>query len=193
MIAIDFEDYDEKNWTTVIAETQNVLDWAACVNGDKIICHYLEDVKSVLSVHSLHKGEFQYRFNLLPGSIQGFFGSKNCSEIFYHFVSFLDAGKIWHYDFKTPNLEPKVFKEIKIENFDCNLYMVEQKFFSSTDEVKVPMFIVRKKEKDMKPKPLLLYGYGGFNISIQPSFSITLLAFVDIFDGCLAFANIRGE
>lgn len=194
LIAIDFENYDEKEWITVVAESKkNVLDWACCVNDDKLICHYMEDVKSVLSVHSLKTGEFQFRFKLEPGSIQGFFGDKNCSEIFYHFVSFLDPGTVYHYDFKTPNLEPKIFKEIIIENFDRDLYMVEQIFFQSTDNVQVPMFIVRRKEKEIKPKPLLLYGYGGFNISIQPSFSPTLLAFVDIFDGVLSFANIRGK
>lgn len=54
------------------------------------------------------------------------------------------------------------------------------------------MFIIRKKGNEIRPKPCLLYGYGGFNISIQPMFSITLLAFVDLFDGVLAYPNIRG-
>lgn len=193
LIAIDFENYAESNWQTIIAESSNVLNWASCVNKDKLVCHFMEDVKSVLSVHSLHTGELQFRFNLEPGSIQGFFGDKHCNEIFYHFVSFLDPGTVYHYDFETPKLEPTVFKEITIENFDRNLYMVEQVFFSSTDNVKIPMFVVRKKEEEVRPKPLLLYGYGGFNIAIQPSFSITLLAFVDIFDGVLCFANIRGK
>lgn len=193
IIAIDFNNYEEKNWKVLIDQhPKNVLDAVIPVDGDKIVCHYMVDVKSELSVHSLRTGDFIYKFKLDHGTIQSFSGQKNSSEFFYHYVSFLEPGSVFHYNFKKPNIEPVVFKEVKIDNFNKNEYLVEQVFYPSSDGVKIPMFIVRKKDV-VKPKPCLLYGYGGFNIAIQPTFSITLLAFVDLFDGVLSFANIRGK
>lgn len=86
--------------------------------------------------------------------------------------------------------------KLKLDGFNSNDYKIEQKFYSSKDGTKVPMFIIQKnKTKDTKtdePLPCLLYGYGGFNLSLQPTFSITGLMFIDTFDGVLAFPNIRG-
>jgi prolyl oligopeptidase len=141
----------------------------------------------------LETGKFESKFPLEHGTIGGFTGDKDSSEIFYHFVSFLIPGVIYHYDFSTAPAEPVIFKEVKIAtDFDREAFVVEQKFYPSKDGEKIPMFIIRKKGNEIKPRPCLLYGYGGFNISIQPSFSITLLAFVDLFDGVLAYPNIRG-
>lgn len=193
VIVIDFENYQESNWKVLIEEhPKNVLDSAICVDNDKLVLSYMQDVKSVLSVHSLKTGEFLYKFKLGHGTVQSFSGEKDQSEFFYHYVSFLEPGTIFAYDFKTPSVEPEIFKEVKIESFDKNEYVVDQIFYPSTDTTQIPMFIVRKNAKEIRPKPLLLYGYGGFNIAIQPTFSITLLAFIDIFDGALAFPNIRG-
>lgn len=194
VVAIDFNSPAEENWKTLIEEhPKNVLDWVYCVNKTKLVLHYMEDVKSVLQVHSLaNGGKFESKFPLEHGTIQGFSGDKDSSEIFFHFVSFLIPGVIYHYDFSN-SADPVIFKEVKLAtNFDRDAFVVEQKFYASSDGEKIPMFIIRKKGSDVKPRPCLLYGYGGFNISIQPSFSITLLAFVDLFDGVLAYPNIRG-
>lgn len=154
---------------------------------------YLEDVKSVLSIHCLKSGKFEFKFPLDAGAIAAFSGEKESSEIFFTFVSFLTPGVIYHYDFNKPSEEPTIFKEIKIENFDKDLYKVDQVFYHSKDNEKIPMFIIHKKSsKEIEPKPCLLYGYGGFNISILPAFSITGLVFIDLFDGVLAYPNIRG-
>lgn len=194
LVAIDFASPSEENWKTVVEEhPRNVLDWAYCVNKNKLALHYMEDVKSVLQVHSLDSGKFEFKFPLEHGTIQGFSGDKDSSEIFYHFVSFLIPGVIYHYDFATLSPEPVLFKEVKIAaDFDREAYVVEQIFYPSKDGEKIPMFIVRKKTDEISAKPCLLYGYGGFNISIQPSFSITLLAFVLNFDGILAYPSLRG-
>lgn len=194
IITIDFNAPAEENWKTLVEEDpKNVLDWAACVNKNKLILCYMEDVKNVLQVHSLETGKFEFKFPLEHGTIQGFRGKKENSEIFYHFVSFLVPGVIYHYDFANSPAEPVIFKEVKLAcDFNRDNYVVEQKFYPSRDGEKIPMFIIRKKEDEMKPRPCLLYGYGGFNISMQPSFSITFLAFVDLFDGVLAYPNIRG-
>lgn len=111
--------------------------------------------------------------------------------------NFTPAGTIYRYDFAKPAEEPTVFREIKVKlpGFDSANYQVDQVFYSSKDGTKVPMFIIQKKRElptDGERRPCLLYGYGGFNISMQPSFSLITLMFVDTFDGVVAFPNIRG-
>lgn len=194
VVNIDFDEPALDKWTTLIAEDpKNVLDWSSCVNGDKIVLGYIDDVKSVLQVHSLKDGRFLSKFPLEIGNVVGFSGKKKYSEIFYHFVSFLTPGVIYHYDFAAgEGAEAKIFRQVKIEDFDDSLYKVEQVFYKSKDGERVPMFIVQKKSDKQEKKPCLLYGYGGFNICIQPSFSITGLVFIDSFDGILAYPNIRG-
>ncbi|XP_055593265.1 prolyl endopeptidase [Uranotaenia lowii] len=193
VVNIDFDKPEMGNWTTLIKEHEkNVLDWANCVNKDRLILGYIDDVKSVLQVHSLQDGSFVSKFPLEIGTINGFSGKKKYSEIFYHFVSFLTPGIIYHYDFAKEGTESKIFRQVKIEDFDDSLYKVEQVFYKSKDGERVPMFIVQKKSDKQEEKPCLLYGYGGFNICIQPSFSITGLVFIDSFDGILAYPNIRG-
>lgn len=87
-----------------------------------------------------------------------------------------------------------MFREItlNLEGFRQDDYKVEQIFYNSKDGTKVPMFIIRKNKESISPRPCLLYGYGGFNISLQPSFGITGLMFIDTFDGVLAYPNLRG-
>lgn len=193
VVNIDFDSPAMDNWKTLIEEhPQNVLDWSTCVNKDKIVLGYIDDVKSVLQVHSLQDGKFLSKFPLEIGTIVGFSGKKKFSEIFYHFVSFLTPGIIYHYDFAKENPSATIFRQVKIEDFDNSLYKVEQVFYKSKDGERIPMFIVQKKADKQAKKPCLLYGYGGFNICVQPSFSITGLVFIDSFDGILAYPNIRG-
>ncbi|XP_053693083.1 prolyl endopeptidase isoform X1 [Sabethes cyaneus] len=193
VVNIDFNNPAAENWTTLIEEhPKNVLDWSTCVNKDKIVLGYIDDVKSVLQVHKLQDGSFVSKFPLEIGTIVGFSGKKKYSEIFYHFVSFLTPGIIYHFDFAREDAEPTIFRQVKIEDFDNSLYKVEQVFYKSKDGEKIPMFVVQKKADKQEEKPCLLYGYGGFNISVQPSFSITGLVFIDSFDGILAYPNIRG-
>jgi len=193
IIAIDFNNPNDE-WKTLIEEhPKNVLDWAVCVNTNKLVLHYMVDVRSALQVHSLKTGKFDFEFKIDYGCIQGFSGDRDSSEIFFQFVSFLVPGVVYHFNFDNLNCEPKIFKETKIPNFDREAYKVEQIFYpSSEDGEKIPMFIIRKNGKEIQPRPTLLYGYGGFGISLQPTFSVTFLAFIDMFDGTLAYANIRG-
>lgn len=195
LIEIDLNKPEQEFWKTLIKEDEkDVLDWACCVDQNKLVLGYIHDVKSVLKVHSLENGEFIRDFPLDIGEISGFSGDKKYSEIFYTFTSFLNPGTIYLYDFQKPNIEPKILREIKLnlDNFNKDNYLVEQIFYNSKDGTKVPMFIISCKRSKRIPRPCLLYGYGGFNVSIQPSFSITGLTFVDTFDGVLAFPNIRG-
>lgn len=198
LIQIDFQHPEEKNWKILIPEHDtDVLDWAYCAHGDKLLVGYIHDVKSTMQVHSLLDGEFVREFPLEIGAIQELHVRKTNSEIFFSFVSFLTPSKIFYYDFSTTDIDPVVVRESKVnlENFDSNNYVIEQVFYSSTDGTKVPMFIVQQRQERTTARtvrPCLLYGYGGFNISIQPMFSLTGLMVVDYFNGIMAFPNIRG-
>ncbi|XP_058124473.1 prolyl endopeptidase [Anopheles ziemanni] len=207
IVNIDFDQPAMEHWKTLVAEhPKNVLDWTTCVNKDRIVLGYIDDVKSLLQVHSLADGAFVSKFPLDIGTVVGFSGKKKYSEIFYHFVSFLTPGIIYHYDFEGSGaakeeskegsaeavMKPTIFREVKIEDFDNSQYTVEQVFYHSKDGEKIPMFIVQRRQDTKEHKPCLLYGYGGFNICVQPSFSITGLVFIDSFDGILAYPNIRG-
>ncbi|KAH9631541.1 hypothetical protein HF086_004702 [Spodoptera exigua] len=132
LIKIDLHNPSENNWETLIPEhPSDVLDWASAVDNDKLVIHYVRDVK--------------------------------------------------------------VFREVKVKGFDASQYEAKQIFYNSKDGTKVPMFIVSKKglEQDGS-NPALIYGYGGFNINIQPSFSVTRLVFMQHFNGVVAIPNIRG-
>ncbi|XP_013149586.1 PREDICTED: prolyl endopeptidase isoform X2 [Papilio polytes] len=194
LIKIDLHDPAEEKWQTLIPEhPRDVLDWASAVDNDKLVIHYVRDVKSVLQLHDLKSGELLQTFELDVGSVVGFSGKKKQSEIFYHFMSFLSPGIIYHVDFTKKPYTPTVFREVKVKGFDASQYEAKQIFYSSKDGTKVPMFIVSKKDLPRDgSRPALLYGYGGFNINVQPSFSVTRLVFMQHFDGVVAIPNIRG-
>uniref|UniRef100_A0A3Q2USM6 Prolyl endopeptidase n=1 Tax=Haplochromis burtoni TaxID=8153 RepID=A0A3Q2USM6_HAPBU len=118
---------------------------------------------------------------------------KKHSEFFYKFTSFTTPGIIYHCDLSEPNPEPKVFREVEVKGIKNEDIETRQVFYPSKDGTKIPMFLVHAKaiQKD-ESNPVLLYGYGGFENSIQPYFNVASLLFVKHLGGVLAVANIRG-
>lgn len=148
--------------------------------------------QSVLQVHSLETGELIRKLPLDIGLILAITGDKEYSEVFYEFESFLMPGTIYRYDLDHPDIDPTIFYEFTVEHFDKSDFVVEQVFYPSLDGTKIPMYLVQKKPIKKSLKPTLLYGYGGFNSAIQPSFETDWLYFVNAFNGIFALANIRG-
>ncbi|KAG5320085.1 PPCE endopeptidase, partial [Acromyrmex heyeri] len=193
LVAIDLLDYEQHKWVDLLPEhPENVLDWAEAVNGDKFVACYIQDVKNILQLHCLNTGKVLRTFPLDLGTVVGFSGEKKYSEIFYQFTSFLTPGIIYTIDLKNEE-KPRILREIKVKDFDASLYKTSQIFYKSKDSTKVPMFIVTRNDATLDgTMPGLLYGYGGFNASIQPTFSVTRLVFIQHFNGVLAVANVRG-
>ena len=194
LINIDFSKPEMDQWTTLVAEDdKSVIQWAACVNNNKLVLCYLEDVKNRLYIHALGSGQREATLPLDVGTVSGYSGKKLQSEIFYQFVSFLSPGVIYHCDISQSTYEPKVFRQTEIKNFDLSQFETKQVFYPSKDGTKIPMFIVQKKDVKLDGNnPVMLYGYGGFNISITPSFSVSRLIYLQHLGGVYAVANIRG-
>ncbi|XP_014785500.1 prolyl endopeptidase [Octopus bimaculoides] len=194
IINIDFQNPDPKNWKTLVEEDKNaVLEWASCVNHNKLVLCYLKDVKNKLYVHRLETGLLEAEIPLDIGTIIGCSGRKKSEEIFIHFMSFLTPGIIYRVDMTVEKPTPEVFRTIKVNNFDFSQFEVQQVFYPSKDGTQIPMFLVHKKGLVRNGNtPTFLYGYGGFDISMKPTFSVSRLVFLKDLDGVYALANIRG-
>jgi prolyl oligopeptidase len=171
---------------TIVAEDPATLKGATLVGG-RIVADYLADAKSEVRVHALDGG--LVRKVELPGigTAGGFDGKFDDPETFFAFTSFNRPTTIYRYDVKTG--AGSVWAAPKLA-FNPEDYAVDQVFYASKDGTRVPMFVVRKKGAT-GPAPTLLYGYGGFDISLTPSFSATRLAWLEQ-GGVYAVANLRG-
>jgi prolyl oligopeptidase len=172
--------------TTLVPEQEATLDGASIVGG-KLIASYLADAKSEISVHNLQGKKLSGVELPGIGTASGFNGEIDDPETFFAFTSFNRPTTIYRYDVKTG--EASTWAAPKVA-FNPEDYSVEQVFYNSKDGTRVPMFIVRKKGAT-GPAPTLLYGYGGFNVSLTPSFSATRLAWLEK-GGVYALANLRG-
>jgi len=195
LIQIDFKQPEEANWKTLIEQNpSDCLDWATCVGGNKLVLCYIQDVKTVLQLRDLHSGELLKVYAIDVGTVTEFSGKTNSSEFFFNFTSFLTPGIIYRCDIGESFMaDPVVYRQIELQGFDSTQFETHQVFYPSKDGTRIPMFIVKKKSLATDGNnPCLLYGYGGFNISVKPSFSVTRIVFMQHFNGVFAIPNIRG-
>jgi prolyl oligopeptidase len=171
----------------VVPQDKAVLEGAGIVGG-KLIASYLVDVKSELRRYGLDGKPDGVVALPGIGSVAGTSGAADDDELFYAFTSFATPTTIYRYDLKTGTAAPWAQPKVA---FDPGLYDVSQRIYASKDGTKVPMFIVRRKDLPAGPAPTLLYAYGGFNVSMNPAFSATRIAWLEQ-GGVLAVANIRG-
>ncbi|MGB7407922.1 MAG: prolyl oligopeptidase family serine peptidase, partial [Pontixanthobacter sp.] len=188
VVAIDITD-PKLTRETIIAERDMKLDGVSMVGG-RLVAEYLADAKSEIAVHALDGS--LVRQVALPGigSANGFDGDAEDGEVFYAFSSFNRPTTIYSYDLTSG--ESDVWAQPEIA-FDPDDYVVQQQFYTSKDGTQVPMFLVRRADiaASGQAVPTLLYGYGGFNISVTPGFSPSRIAWMDA-GGAYALANIRG-
>ena len=191
VISIDFNAPEEKNWKQLIHEDENDVVQSANIIGEKLFLNLLHNASSRIKIYDV-KGFFLGELHTPDGgigTIAGPGGKRHEPEAYYSYSSFTRPPTI--YAFNTKTFQSIVFKASKV-NFDPELYITEQKLYRSHDGSLIPMFITMKKGTKLDgTNPTLLYGYGGFNISIVPSFSVSRIAFLDE-GGIYASANIRG-
>ena len=177
----------QKDWTEVVAEGQSVLSGVQVIGG-KLLLTYDKDVANHAYVYSLD-GKMEHEVNLPGLGSVGFSGDKDDRECFFTFTSFTIPGAVYRYDIgqNTYSLlrAPKV-------DFDSDGFITEQVFYPSKDGTRIPMFLTYKKglKRDGR-NPVYLYGYGGFNISLNPGFSSSRIPFLES-GGIYAQANLRG-
>jgi prolyl oligopeptidase len=188
VIAMDTSKPDEANWKTVIPEAGEVLRSVNLVN-DIFIAAYLKDACSDVRLFDL-KGKQLGTLDLPgTGSVRGLAGRRHEKETFYRFTSFSDPGTIYRLDMESRKSE--IFRRPDLD-IDPEAYVTTQVFYPSKDGTKIPLFITHKKglKKD-GANPTMLYGYGGFNIPMSPSFSLERVVWMEM-GGVYAQACLRG-
>ncbi|KAJ3135786.1 hypothetical protein HK100_002331 [Physocladia obscura] len=177
----------------VIGEADTAIDFLRIVDIDKLILVYLKDVKHVVKVYNLKTGAFLNDIAIPEGSIiNGISGSKKSPELFYSYSSYIAPTTIRRYEFAADSSDT-LFKQVVVPGISTDIFEVKQVFYTSEDGTKIPMYIFYKKGTVLDGEnPTLLYAYGGFSISILPSFNIQYLTFIEKFNGVVAVANIRG-
>ena len=175
-------------FTDVIPETKDVLSGVS-ISHSKFLVQYMTDANDKIFVRDINGSSIKELPLPTFGTVAGFSANKDEDVIFFTFASFLYPSVIMKYDIL--NNKMSVYRESEIK-FDASKYETKQVFYTSKDGTKVPMFIVHKKGLKLDGKnPTLLYGYGGFNISLKPSFSTSNIILLEN-GGVYAVANIRG-
>ncbi|MFZ0565323.1 MAG: prolyl oligopeptidase family serine peptidase [Chlamydiales bacterium] len=188
LISVDITNPDKTQWQEVIPESKDNLRIVSLV-GHRFFANYMHDVHTEIKAFDL-KGCFIEDIELPGiGTATGFKGKINDSETFFAYTSFTTPTTIYRYDIKTglstPLFEPKLL-------FDPNDFTVEQVFYTSKDGTKIPMFISYKNGIELdKNNPTILYGYGGFGLSVEPAFSTFVIGWLER-GGIYCVANIRG-
>ena len=176
-------------WSEVIAETKNSISSVNVINNSFAVI-YLEDTLSLVNFYNLD-GSFSHTLKGgFKGSIGGFGGKIDDTETYFSYTNFTTPSQIHKIDLATKSSE--LFWEEKLPDFNANDYTSELRFYKSKDGTKIPLHVSYKKSSKLnKSTPVLLYGYGGFNISILPRFSKSYLAWMNQ-GGVVAVANLRG-
>ena len=188
VIAIDTRKPERSQWEERVADGKATLTRVSLVGG-QFVLNYLRDARSEVQRVDLQGhpiGEIA-----LPGigTAAGFGGKPEETETFFSFTSFTVPGRIYRYDLTTG--KSQLWRQPKVD-FDPDAFVVSQVFYPSKDGTQIPMFIAHRKGLKLNGhQPTLLYGYGGFNISLTPSFSVKNLAWMEM-GGVYAVPNLRG-
>lgn len=188
LVKVNLHNPDPGSWEEIIPEGEFKISNISFLSG-RFIVEYLVDASSVVKIFDQQGKEI----GEIPlpgiGTVSGFYGKPQDNETFYSFSSIIVPPTIYHYD--VNNNRSTIFRKPEVK-FNPNQFVVRREFYTSKDGTRIPIFLVHKKGLKMDGKrPALLYGYGGFNISMTPSFRLTILPLLEK-DGVYAQACLRG-
>ncbi len=188
LVAIDPANPAKENWEAIIPESNNLLEGTSTAGG-KLYANYLENATNRVYQYN-YAGEMEREIELPgPGSAGGFSGRREDKTIFYSYTSFTYPNTIFKYDIESGASE--LFHKTELQ-FNPDDYESKQVFYKSKDGTEVSMFIVHKKGLELDGNnPTLLYGYGGFNVSLTPYFSASNIILLEN-GGVYAMPNLRG-
>lgn len=188
LVEVDIQHPEKANWKDIIPEKGDLLQ-GITTGGGKIFADYLKDATTRIYQYD-YDGKNEVEINLPgKGSAGGFSGKEKDEVLFYSYTSFVYPGTIFKYDVKTGQSSEFHKTPLKFEPSD---YVEKQVFYTSKDGTKVPMFIVHHKDTKLDGNnPTYLYAYGGFNISLSPSFSASRILLLEN-GGVFALPNLRG-
>jgi len=188
VIAIDTRHAERSNWKTLVAQGPDTLEFSNVVDNSFLL-GYLKDARTEVRVHDLN-GAFLRNVDLPGiGTAMGFGGKRKDKETFYAFTSFISPTTIYRYDSRAA--KSGIFRQPKVD-FEASRYETKQVFYNSKDGTRVPMFLTYKKGIKLDGQnPVLLYAYGGFDISLTPNFSVPNVVWLEM-GGVYAQANLRG-
>ncbi|AWG20532.1 S9 family peptidase [Flavobacterium faecale] len=187
IVTVDFNNPVPANWVDFIPETQNVL--SPTKGGGYFFANYMKDAISVVMQYD-YTGKLVREIQLPAiGTAGGFSGKRDDKNLYYFFTNYTTAGTIYSFDPKAG--KSAVYAKPKVD-FNSENYESKQVFYNSKDGTKIPMIITYKKGLKLNGKnPTILYGYGGFNVSLTPSFSISNAVWMEN-GGVFAVPNLRG-
>lgn len=188
IILVDAQNPDQSNWKDIIPEQKEPIESVSILDS-KIFVTYLHNAYSMVKVYDMY-GNYIKNLDLpVIGTVSAISGDKESKFAYFSLSSYLFPSTVYKLDLESLTFE--VFKTTKID-FNPEDYITVQKWFTSKDGTKVPMFITHKKDIKLdENNPTLLYGYGGFSISLTPSFSASRLLFLEK-GGVYVVANLRG-
>ncbi|WP_246297073.1 prolyl oligopeptidase family serine peptidase [Flavobacterium inviolabile] len=187
IVTVDINNPKPENWKNFIAETENVL--SPSTGSGYFFANYMKDAVSIVKQYD-YSGKL-VREVQLPGvgSAGGFGGKKDAKTLYYSFTNYITPGTTYAFDPNTG--KSTVYQKPKVD-FNSEDYVSKQVFYTSKDGTKIPMIITHKKGLKLDGKnPTILYGYGGFNVSLTPSFSIANAVWLEN-GGVYAVPNLRG-
>lgn len=187
VVTVDFSNPKQENWKDFIKETENVL--SPSTGGGYFFANYTKDAVSLVLQYD-YSGKLVREIKLPAVGTAGGFGAKKEEKILYYsFTNYTTPGTIFSFEPKSGKSE--IYQKPKVD-FKSEDYESKQVFYTSKDGTKVPMIITYKKGTKLDGKnPTILYGYGGFNISLTPAFSISNAVWMEN-GGVYAVANLRG-